>query len=219
MKKNELARIIDHTILKPQTTHEDLEVLCKEAIEYRFASVCVNPCNVAYVIERLDGHGVPVCSVAGFPLGANKTGVKVYEAASLLEDGVTEIDMVMNIGALKNKDYALAERDIKEVRDSIGKDIVLKVIIEAPLLTEEEKIAATRMVISANADYVKTATGMNSVGGATVQDVELLKKTANGKVKVKAAGGIRDYERAMAMVKAGADRIGTSSAVAILLNS
>ncbi|VFN05818.1 MAG: deoxyribose-phosphate aldolase [Candidatus Kentron sp. G] len=193
--------------------------LCKEAIEYRFASVCVNPCNVAYVVELLDGHGIRVCSVAGFPLGANKTGVKVYEARSLVDDGAKEIDMVMNIGALKNKDYALAEQDIRAVRESIGKDIVLKVIIESPLLTEEEKIEATQMVVSANADYVKTTTGMNSVGGATVQDVALMKKTAKGKVKVKAAGGIRDYEKAMAMVEAGADRIGTSSAAAILLNS
>ncbi len=216
MKKNELAKMIDHTALRACVTHDDLKVLCKEAVEYGFASVCVNPCNVNYVYELLKHTKVPVCSVVGFPLGASKTNVKVIEAKNAVDDGATEIDMVLNIGELKNKNYNLVERDVREVREAIGEKNVLKVIIEAALLTESEKVKATELVMSAGSDYVKTSTGMNSAGGATVQDVTLLRKTAKGKIKVKAAGGIQNRATAIAMIKAGADRIGASSSVKLV---
>jgi len=215
MEKNRIANIIDYTLLKPETTHGDLDILCKEAMEYGVAAVCVNPSNVGYVESLLRNSGVATCSVVGFPFGASRTEVKAYEAKMAMRDGAKEIDMVLNIGELKNRNYDLVERDMREVRAAIGKDAILKVIIEAPLLTEEEKIKATELVISAGADYVKTATGINS-GGATPEDVALLKRVASGRIKVKAAGGIRDHGTAMAMIESGADRIGASTNPRIL---
>nr|VFJ62520.1 MAG: deoxyribose-phosphate aldolase [Candidatus Kentron sp. FW] len=216
MEKNKIASIIDHTLLAPEATRKKLDTLCGEAIEYGFASVCVHSANVGYVEGLLRNSEVAVCSVAGFPFGANRADVKVYEARVAMEDGAREIDMVLNIGELKNGNHQLVASDIWVVRETIGKDAILKVIIEAPILTEEEKIKATELVVSAGADYVKTATGMNPAGGATLADVALLKAVANDRIKVKAAGGIRDNATAIAMVKAGADRIGTSAGPEIL---
>nr|VFK08541.1 MAG: deoxyribose-phosphate aldolase [Candidatus Kentron sp. LPFa]VFK25192.1 MAG: deoxyribose-phosphate aldolase [Candidatus Kentron sp. LPFa] len=215
MKNNEIANRADYTLLKPETTHQDLDILCGEAIEYGFACVCVNPSNVHYVADALRDSEVGVCSVAGFPFGASKTNVKAYEARMAIEDGAREIDMVIDIGELKNGNYQLVELDIRLVKEIVGKDIILKVIIEAPLLTGQEKILATEFVVSAGADYVKTATGINA-GGATREDVALLKRVANGRIKVKAAGGIRDHATAIAMIESGADRIGTSAGPRIL---
>nr|VFK45393.1 MAG: deoxyribose-phosphate aldolase [Candidatus Kentron sp. SD]VFK49730.1 MAG: deoxyribose-phosphate aldolase [Candidatus Kentron sp. SD] len=215
MHRNEIAKRIDHTLLKPETTQRDLDILCQEAVRYGFACVCVNPSNVPYVVDALRDSGIVVCSVAGFPLGAARTEVKACEAGMAIGDGAREIDMVLNIGELGDKRYARVEQDIWQVREAIGKGAILKVIIETPLLTEEEKIKATELVISAGADYVKTATGMNS-GGATIEDVALLKRVADGRIKVKAAGGIRDHATAIAMIRAGADRIGTSTGPKIL---
>nr|VFK57200.1 MAG: deoxyribose-phosphate aldolase [Candidatus Kentron sp. TC] len=210
-----IAHLIDHTLLKPETTHQDLDILCGEAMEYGFACVCVNPSNIHYVADALRNSEVGACSVAGFPFGASKTNVKAYEARMAVEDGAREIDMVIDIGELKNGNYERVELDVRVVKETIGKDIILKAIIEAPLLTEREKIVAAELVISAGADYVKTATGINA-GGATLQDVALLKKAANGRIQVKAAGGIRDYATAIAMLESGTDRIGASAGPRIL---
>nr|VFK58120.1 MAG: deoxyribose-phosphate aldolase [Candidatus Kentron sp. TUN] len=215
MENNRIANIIDHTLLKPEATHGDLDILCQESMKYGFASACVNSSNVRYINNLLKDSRVSVCSVVGFPFGASRTEVKVYETGMAMEDGAEEIDMVINIGEFKNGNYDLVERDIREVKEAIGKDFILKVIIEAPLLTEAEKIKVTELVIVAGADYVKTSTGINA-GGATLDDVALLKSVAHGRIKVKAAGGIRDNATAIAMIESGADRIGTSSGPKIL---
>nr|VFJ90885.1 MAG: deoxyribose-phosphate aldolase [Candidatus Kentron sp. LFY] len=215
MQKNEIAKLIDHTLLRPEATHIDLGVLCNEAIEYGFACVCVNPCNVDYAASLLRDSRIAICSVAGFPFGASRTEVKVVEAEMAIQDGAKEIDMVLNIGEFKNRNYRFVERDVREVGNAIGKDAILKVIIEAPILTEGEKIKATEIVISAGADYVKTATGIN-FSGATIEDVALLKRVAGGRIKVKAAGGVRDRETAITMIESGADRIGTSTGPKLL---
>lgn len=209
-----LSKYIDHTLLKPQATQADLEKLCQEAIEHDFAAVCVNPCNVAYCAELLEGTEIKLASVVGFPLGASIPSIKAAETLMAVEDGADEIDMVINIGALKENDLEFVEADIKAVVSS-AEGATVKVIIETCLLTDEEKVTACELSKSAGADFVKTSTGF-STGGATIEDVKLMKKTVGYSLEVKASGGVRSYEDAMAMIEAGATRIGTSSGVAIL---
>ena len=211
-----IAKIIDHTLLKPEATRDQIAQLCREAREYGFAAVCVNPCYVGLAAELLRGSSVKVCSVVGFPLGATLPEVKAYEARRAIEEGAAEIDMVINIGALKSGDLELVKRDIASVVDVChAKGALCKVIIEAALLTDEEKVLACQLARAAGADYVKTSTGFGP-GGATVQDVALMRRTVGPEMGVKAAGGIRSYEAAKSMVEAGATRIGASAGVKIV---
>lgn len=211
----DFARMIDHTTLKPEVSLAQIEKLCIEGKEYRFCSICVNPIWVSYCVTALKGSGVRVCSVSGFPLGANKKEVKIKEAEMACQEGANEVDMVMNIGALKSGDLKSIEEEIKGLRNVLGKQRILKVIIETCLLTDEEKIKATKIIMDCGADFVKTSTGFN-IKGATYEDVKLLKELVKGKIKIKASGGIRDYPTALKMIQAGADRIGTSSGVKII---
>ncbi len=210
------SKLFDHTILKPDASKDAVIKICNEALEYNFASVCVNQCRVKLVSELLKGSDVKTCAVVGFPLGATSGKVKAYEAQCAIEDGATEIDMVINIGALKDKEYELVLDDIKAVRNVCepGK-ITLKVIIETCLLTDDEKIKACELSLEAKADFVKTSTGF-STGGATTEDVALMRKVVGDNAYVKASGGIRDKETALKMVNAGADRLGTSATVNIV---
>ena len=210
----DIARMIDHTLLKPDATRKQIEQLCLEGKKYQFASVCLNPVWVKFCWEILTGSKVKICTVSGFPLGANTTSVKVKEAKTGIEDGADEIDMVMNVGALKSGDFGLVETDITSVRNAIGKDKILKVIIECGLLTTDEKVKAAEIVKACGADFVKTNTGFG-YGGATVEDVKLLRKIAGKDMGVKASGGIRDLQTAKSLIEAGANRIGTSSGVKI----
>ncbi len=213
---HDLARMIDHTLLKPDATQAEIAQLCYEAKKYGFAAVCVNPVNVKLCAQLLKGSPVAVCTVVGFPLGATPPEVKAYEAQQAINDGATEVDMVINIGALKSKDYALVERDIATVaRTCHNNGAILKVIIEAALLTDEEKIKACALAKAAGADYVKTSTGFGP-GGATVADVALMRRVVGPEMGVKAAGGIRSLETAKQMVAAGATRIGASAGVKIV---
>ncbi|HEL2554826.1 TPA: deoxyribose-phosphate aldolase [Streptococcus suis] len=209
-----LNKYIDHTILKPETTQEQVEKILAEAKEYDFASVCVNPTWVALAAESLKDSDVKVCTVIGFPLGANTPAVKAFETKDAISNGADEIDMVINIGALKTGNYDLVLEDIKAVVAASG-DKLVKVIIEACLLTDDEKVRACQLSQEAGADYVKTSTGF-STGGATVADVALMRKTVGPDMGVKASGGARSYEDAIAFIEAGASRIGASSGVAIM---
>ncbi|HEM6059365.1 deoxyribose-phosphate aldolase [Streptococcus suis] len=209
-----LNKYIDHTILKPETTQEQVEKILAEAKEYDFASVCVNPTWVALAAESLKDSDVKVCTVIGFPLGANTPAVKAFETKDAISNGADEIDMVINIGALKIGNYDLVLEDIKAVVAASG-DKLVKVIIEACLLTDDEKVKACQLSQEAGADYVKTSTGF-STGGATVADVALMRKTVGPDMGVKASGGARSYEDAIAFIEAGASRIGASSGVAIM---
>ncbi|MFH6616029.1 deoxyribose-phosphate aldolase [Streptococcus suis] len=209
-----LNKYIDHTILKPETTQEQVEKILAEAKEYDFASVCVNPTWVALAAESLKDSDVKVCTVIGFPLGANTPAVKAFETKDAISNGADEIDMVINIGALKTGNYDLVLEDIKAVVAASG-DKLVKVIIEACLLTDDEKVKACQLSQEAGADYVKTSTGF-STGGATVADVTLMRKTVGPDMGVKASGGARSYEDAIAFIEAGASRIGASSGVAIM---
>ncbi|WP_297510731.1 deoxyribose-phosphate aldolase [Thermococcus sp.] len=214
----DIAKYIDHTNLKPYATKDDIIRLCDEAIKYGFYAVCVNPYRVKLAKEYLHERkaDVKVASVIGFPLGATPTEVKVFEAKKALEDGADELDMVINIGALKDGDYDYVEKDIEEVvKVAHEKGAKVKVIIETCYLTEEEKVKACELAKEAGADFVKTSTGFGT-GGATVEDVRLMRKVVGPDMGVKAAGGIRTYEQALAMIKAGANRIGTSSGVRIV---
>lgn len=211
----EVAKMIDHTLLKAETTKEQIKVLCEEAKEYGFASVCVNPTWVKYAAELLQGSDVKVCTVIGFPLGANTTETKAFETKNAIENGATEVDMVINIGALKDGDDELVERDIKAVVEAAKGKALTKVIIETCLLTEEEKVRACELSVKAGADYVKTSTGF-STGGATVEDVALMRKTVGPNIGVKASGGVRNTEDAQKMIEAGATRIGASAGVSIV---
>ena len=209
-----IASYIDHTLLKADATMDDITRIAGEAASYGFASVCVNPCWVPLCRKLLDGTGVKVCTVVGFPLGASSSTAKAAETAAAVEDGADEIDMVVNIGYLRSGMDDEVLGDIKAVREACrGK--VLKVIIEACLLTDEEKIRACRLAEEAGADFVKTSTGFSS-GGATVADVALMRKAVGGRLKVKAAGGIRTLADARAMIGAGASRIGASAGIAIV---
>ncbi|MBQ4493088.1 MAG: deoxyribose-phosphate aldolase [Elusimicrobiaceae bacterium] len=209
-----IAKYIDHTLLKPTAERKDIEQLCKEAREYNFASVCVNPFWVSYASKLLEGSSVKVCTVIGFPLGANTSAVKAFEAKTAIQEGASEVDMVINIGALKAGQYDIVKQDIKAVREaSAGK--ILKVIIETSYLTDEEKQKVCKICAEEGADFVKTSTGFSG-GGATAQDVALMAKSAGDKVKVKASGGIRTREDALKMIEAGASRLGTSSGIKIV---
>jgi len=213
-----IAQMIDHSLLKPEATKEEIRRLCEEGRKYGFASVCVNPVWVCFCSDLLKGSSVRICTVSGFPLGANKPEVKAQEAETAIREGADEIDMVTNIGALKSGDFKLVEEDIIAVRNAIGKEKILKVIIEAAVLTNEEKIKATQIIIDCGADFVKTSTGFG-YSGATVEDVKLLKKVTKDKIRIKASGGIKDYNTALELIKAGASRIGTSSGVKIVEQS
>jgi len=209
-----LAKYIDHTLLKPQATKKDLNILCTEAIEYGFAAVCVNPCNVRYCADLLNGSGVKLASVVGFPLGASLPGIKAAETIRAIADGANEIDMVINIGALKDgDDETVLEDMIAVVKAAEGKTV--KVIIETCLLNDNEKVRACQLAKEAGAHFVKTSTGF-STGGATVEDVQLMKETVGTTMEVKASGAVRSYDDAIRMINAGATRIGTSSGVSIV---
>lgn len=209
-----IARFIDHTMLKPEATQAMILQLCQEAKQFNFASVCVNPVWVPLCVEVLEDSDVLTCTVLSFPLGANTTESKALEAEELVSLGAAEIDMVLNIGNLKDRDYSSVYDDVLQVVDAAD-DAVVKVIIETCLLNEEEKIAACVLCKEAGAQFVKTSTGF-SKSGATIQDVELMRRVVGSQIGVKAAGGIRDYRMAVAMLKAGANRIGASASVAIV---
>lgn len=210
-----LNKYIDHTLLKPEATKKQILNLCEEAKKYDFASVCVNPCHVKTCAKALQGTGVKVCTVIGFPLGANVSKVKAYETKQAIKDGAGEIDMVLNIGALKQKNYRLVKADIKAVHKAANGTLV-KVIFENCLLTKKEIVKACEICMEVGVEYVKTSTGFNKYG-ATFEDVKLMSDTCKGKCKVKAAGGVRTYEDAIKMVQeCGANRIGTSNGVAIV---
>ena len=215
--KEQLAKLIDHTLLKPNATKDDIKRLCEEAKKYGFWSVCVNPTYVSLATDILRETDVKVCSVVGFPIGANTPEVKALEAEKAINDGASEIDMVINIGALKSRDYELVKRDIHEVveRAKARKDTVVKVIIETGLLTEDEKILTCKLVKESGADFVKTSTGFNAPG-ATVHDVKLIRDTVGPNFGLKASGGIKTYPDAIKLIEAGANRIGTSSGVVII---
>lgn len=210
-----IASFIDHTLLKQDATAEQIDQLCREAAEYHFASVCVNPYYVARCVKNLKDTGVKVCTVIGFPLGATTTESKVFEALQAVKSGAQEIDMVMNISAMKSKNFKGIESEIQALAAVVEGSAVLKVILETCLLTEEEKVLACQIAKRSGADFVKTSTGFSS-GGATVEDVALLRRTVGKDMGVKASGGIRDYATAKAMLDAGASRIGASAGVAIV---
>ncbi len=209
-----MNKYIDHTLLKQNATREQIVTLCTEALTYDFASVCVNPTWVETCAKQLTGSSVKVCTVIGFPLGATTSEVKAFETRNAIENGAQEIDMVINIGALKDKHMSLVTADIRAVKKAAGSAIV-KVIIETCLLSDEEKILACKAAVDAGADFVKTSTGF-SIAGATVEDVRLMKSVVGNSALVKAAGGVRTYEDLVAMIEAGADRIGTSAGVVLL---
>lgn len=210
----DLAKTIDHTLLKPDADDGAIDRLCREAVEYGFRSCCVNSANVARVHDRLQGSDVLTCSVVGFPLGAMSTPAKVFETKQALRDGADEIDMVINIGKVKSGDMAYVEEEIRALKETCG-DKTLKVIIETCLLTDSEKVDVCRAALRAGADFVKTSTGF-STGGARTEDVRLMKETVGDRAKVKASGGIHSREEALAMIEAGADRIGASAGIAIV---
>lgn len=213
--KNNIANMIDHTILKAFVTKEDVINVCKEAKENRFFSVCINPTHIELVKKELQGSDVKVCTVIGFPLGANTPEVKAFETKDAIAKGADEVDMVINIGALKDKNYDLVEKDIKAVVDAADKKALVKVIIETCYLTDEEKKIACELAVKAGADYVKTSTGFGT-GGSTPADIKLMRETVGSDIGVKASGGVRNNQDAIAVIEAGATRIGASASVAII---
>lgn len=210
-----MQEFIDHTLLKPEVGNKEIIKICEEAREYKFASVCVNPYYASLVRKELEGTNVKTCVVVGFPLGANTKEVKAFETKQAIENGAQEIDMVINIGALKSKEYDVVEDDIKAVVDEAEGKAIVKVIIETCLLNDEEKIKVCTIAKKVGAHFVKTSTGF-STGGATVDDIKLMRKTVGEKVGVKASGGVRTREDARAVIEAGANRIGASSSIAIV---
>jgi len=212
--RDELASLIDHTNMRADATVDDIERLCREAVSYGFRCAVVTPTNVRLAAELLDGTDVMVCSVVGFPAGVSTPRVKALEASEVVENGAEEVDMVMNIGAMKSGDGDLVYRDIKGVVDAAG--VPVKVILETAYLTDKEKVEACLISKEAGAAFVKTSTAYGGLAGATVEDVMLMRKTVGDDMGVKAAGGIRDIETALAMIDAGADRIGTSTGVQII---
>jgi deoxyribose-phosphate aldolase len=211
----DLAAYIDHTLLKPEATLEQIETLCAEAAKYRFCSVCVNPFWVATCARLLAGSGVKVCTVIGFPLGASHASVKAFETRQAIADGATEVDMVMNVGALKSGLHDVVLRDMQAVADAAGEGVVTKVILETALLTDPEKVKACELAKRAGLDFVKTSTGFGP-GGATAGDVALMRRVVGEEMGVKASGGVRDREGALLMIQAGASRIGASASVKIV---
>jgi len=217
ISKKELAKIIDSTIVRSTATKGEIERLCREAAQYGFGCVVVNPVYIKFAATLLKGSNVKVCSTVGFPLGVSLPEIKALEAVKAVEDGANELDMVINLGALKSGDYDAIKKDIAAVLDvkRLSKEIIVKVIIETAYLTRDEKIIACKLAKEAGADFVKTSTGLFGQG-ATVEDVRLMRQTVGKNMGVKAAGGIRTYADAVAMIEAGANRIGTSTAVAII---
>ncbi|GEA30758.1 deoxyribose-phosphate aldolase [Clostridium diolis] len=213
-----IAQYIDHTILKPEATVEDVKRLCREAKEYNFASVCVNGCYAKLVSTELAGSEVKTCVVVGFPLGAMTKEAKAFETSQAIENGASEIDMVINVGALKSKDYNFVKEDIEAVVNAAKGKALVKVIIETCLLTDEEKVKVCEIAKEAKADFVKTSTGFSN-GGATKEDIALMRKTVGPDLGVKASGGVRDFKAAMDMINAGASRIGSSNSIAIVNES
>jgi len=211
----DVAKYIDHTMLRPEAVTAAFDKLCQEALTYKFFGVCVNSCRIAYVARKLQGSGVKVCSVVGFPLGAMTSRAKAFETREALSDGASEIDMVINIGMLKSGDYHGVEEDIRSVRRATRANTILKVIIETALLTQDEKVMACELSKKAGADFVKTCTGFSG-GGATVEDIALMRRVVGRDMGVKASGGVRTYKGAMALIGAGANRIGCVSSVAIV---
>lgn len=211
----DIAQYIDHTILNADAVTADVEKICTEAKDYHFKTVCIQPYWVPYAAEQLEGSEVGITTVIGFPLGANATKVKAFEAKQAIKEGATEVDMVLNIGALKSEDYDTVLNDIKTVVDAVAGTAIVKVIIETALLTKTEKVLASELAKKAGADFVKTSTGF-STGGATIEDVQLMRATVGPDMGVKASGGVRSYEDAIAMIEAGATRIGASSGIAIV---
>ncbi|MDL4841495.1 deoxyribose-phosphate aldolase [Aquibacillus rhizosphaerae] len=212
---NNIAKMIDHTQLKPDTVKEKINQIIEEAREHEFASVCVNPYWVSYCYSKLKDTDVKVCTVIGFPLGATTSETKSFETEQAIKNGATEVDMVINIGALKDKDYDTVENDIKMVVDTARGKALTKVIIETSLLTNEEKVKACELAKKAGADFVKTSTGFSG-GGATIEDITLMRNTVGQEVGVKASGGVRNRQDTEAMIEAGATRIGASSGVQII---
>jgi deoxyribose-phosphate aldolase len=215
-KDARLSGLIDHTLLKPDASHDQIAQLCYEARKHKFATVCVNASNVKLCADLLKGSEVPICAVVGFPLGATPTDVKVFETQQAIREGASEIDMVINVGALKSRDYELVEGDIASIaRACHAGNAILKVIIENALLSDEEKVVACQLAKVAGADFVKTSTGFGP-GGATVEDVRLMRKVVGPKIGVKAAGGIKTIDDAQRMIEAGATRLGASASVRII---
>jgi deoxyribose-phosphate aldolase len=211
----ELAAMIDHTLLRPEASTAAFDKLCQEAVQHKFYSVCVNSCRVAYVARKLQGTGVKVCAVVGFPLGAMTSRSKGFEAREAIADGAAEIDMVINVGLLKSGDLAAVEEDIRAVRRSTRGTTVLKVILETALLTQDEKLIACELAKKAGADFVKTCTGFSG-GAASPEDIALMRRAVGSSMGVKASGGVRTYKGAVALVQAGANRLGCSASVAIV---
>lgn len=209
------TKYFDHTILNADASEADVKKVCDEARKYDFASVCVNSYYTAFVAKELKDTDVKVCTVVGFPLGQSTTEVKAFETQKAIEAGATEIDMVINVGALKDKKYEFVKKDIKTLKDVCGKDIILKVIIETCLLTDEEKVIACKLSKEAGADFVKTSTGF-SKAGAKASDVKIMRETVGTEMGVKASGGIHSEEEALSMIEAGASRLGTSATLAII---
>ena len=214
MENINIAGMIDHTILKPEATEAEIMELCKEAVKYNFASVCVNPSMVAKAATILEGTPVKVCTVIGFPLGATTTEVKAFETEDTIKKGATEVDMVINVGKLKERDLAYVKNDIQAVVNAAKGKALTKVIIETCLLTDEEKVIACQLSKEAGADFVKTSTGF-SKGGATAHDIKLMRETVGPGMGVKASGGVRSREDALTMIENGATRIGASASIAI----
>jgi deoxyribose-phosphate aldolase len=210
-----IAAMIDHTLLKADATRQQIETLCQEAKDYKFFSVCVNPTWVRTCRDLLTGSGVKVCTVIGFPLGATTSETKAFETRNAIDNGADEVDMVINIGALRGRDEELVENDIRAVVEAAKGRALTKVIIETSLLTKEEKVRACELAVRAGTDYVKTSTGF-STGGATVEDIMLMRQTVGPEIGVKASGGVRNTEDALKLIEAGATRIGASSGVSIL---
>lgn len=210
-----LKKYIDHTLLKPESTDQQVQQACLDAKKYDFKAVCIQPVWVKYVADLLKGSDVETCTVIGFPLGANTSDVKAYEAQKAVKDGATEVDMVINIGALKSEDFAVVHDDIKAVVNAVKGQAIVKVIIETCLLTENEKVRACEISKRAGADFVKTSTGF-STGGATVEDIRLMRQAVGPEMGVKASGGVRTIDDAKAMIEAGASRIGTSNGIALI---
>lgn len=215
MTAAELAGYIDHTLLKPEAVQSQFKQLCDEALKYRFKSVCVNSGWVPFVTKKLRGTGIKICSVIGFPLGEMDSRSKAFEARSAISSGADELDMVINVGALKSRDLDHVEKDIRSIRRACRSNTILKVIIETVLLTEEEKILACEISRKADADFVKTSTGFLG-GGATVEDIILMRRIVGAKMGVKASGAIRDFNQAVALIHAGANRLGCGSSVAVI---
>lgn len=212
---NKIANMIDHTVLKAVATKEDVINICKEAKKHNFFSVCINPTHVALAKKELEGSNVAVCTVIGFPLGANTPAVKAFETKDAIANGANEVDMVINIGALKEKNYDLVFEDIKAVVDAADKKALVKVIIETCYLTDEEKVKACELAVKAGTDFVKTSTGFGT-GGSTPANIKLMRETVGPNIGVKASGGVRCEKDAISVIEAGASRIGASSSIAIV---